>query len=177
MVKNIIGEYIESGYKGSQEHISDEVYQKVLDAIVVTCVDVIVIFEGNVLLAKRDQFPQKDWWMFGGRMRAGESFSASARRLFVNESKLDIAEDRFKYLSIFAAAWNKRAHKPVNNGTHTVSIVMWLEINEREYQEMKINEEYSDLNLVSLRELMSDESYHPALRQCAEELNEVILKV
>lgn len=161
-----VGEYIEQGYTGSQSYIDNDTYRRILDTIVVVCVDVLLLYEGKVVLGRRDQYPQKDWWLFGGRMRTGEMFNKSAQRLIKHELDISVNEERFSMLTTFAAAWNQRAHPPIDNGTHTVSVVLVCNIKDAEYESIRINEEYSKIKLFDLEDIKNNDTFHPALRQC-----------
>ena len=44
------------------------------------------MLDDKIVLGKRDQYPQVDWWLFGGRMRTGEALTESAARLMRNEA-------------------------------------------------------------------------------------------
>jgi len=161
-----VGDYIEDGYEGHKELMPNDAYSKALDALVVACVDIIMLFEGNVILGKRDQYPQADWWLFGGRMRTGEALTESAARLIRNEAGITLSASRFTYITTFVAAWKMRAHVPQENGTHTVSTVFVVSLTKEEFDAMKLNEEYGEWKLVTPKDIISG-NYHPALRQCA----------
>ena len=161
-----VGDYIESGYKGHVGLMPGDAYSEALDALVIACVDIFMLFEDKVILGKRDQYPHADWWLFGGRMRTGETLVGSAIRLLRDETSLEIDGGRFSYLTTFATAWNMRAHAPQENGTHTVSVVFVVTLNESEFNRMRLNKEYKKMGLVSPQDIISGD-YHPALRQCA----------
>lgn len=168
------GEYIESGYspKPEQLFMDDSTYAKALDAIVLTCVDIALIKQGKVLLGKRTRHPQPDWWVVGGRMRAGETFTASAQRLLKKELGLEITAARLSPLTVFSTGWRQRAFEPVNNGTHTVSVLMTAEISNEEVAKLVFNDEYSDNRWMSPDDIIKDQTLHPALRQVALALKE-----
>lgn len=163
----MIGEYIETGYEGHQDFIPENIYTTVLDNVVIACVDILLIYENKVILVKRTQHPHADWWLLGGRMRTGEKVNDSAHRLVLTESKLAIDEDRFTFLTVYVAAWNLRAHEPEQNGTHTISVVLRATLTHDEYNRIVLNQECSESKLMSVNEIMTTDSLHPALKQCA----------
>ena len=167
MDNGAIGDYIEKDYQGHDVFIPDQAYSAALDALVIACTDIFMVVEGKVLLGKRMRYPQADWWLFGGRMKTGESLAESSSRLLRIEAGLGIAPERFSYLTTFATAWKMRAHEPQENGTHTVSLVMVVELTLEESSHVIVNDEYSDKKLVNLTELVDASAYHPALGQCA----------
>jgi len=168
------GEYLEPGYspKPEQLFMDDDVYGKALDAIVFTCVDIALTKQGKVLLGKRTRDPQPDWWVVGGRMRAGETFAGSAQRLLKNELGLGMSADRLSPFTVFSTAWNRRAFAPVENGTHSVSVLMTAEISDEEAEKLVFNDEYSDHQWMTLDEIIDNTTLHPALGQVAQALKE-----
>lgn len=103
-----------------------------------------MVSEGRVLLGKRAWHPQADWWIIRGRMPPSEEIEAAAARHARRDLSLDIALDRFSYLTTFSTAWRLRRHEPSDHGTHTVSIVMTVEVSPEKAESVKLNEEYVD---------------------------------
>lgn len=164
---NSFGDYIESSYKPEKVFLSDETYSQALDSIVVACLDILPTYEGRILIGQRAYHPQADWWFFGGRFYPGETSTSSAKRLIMADIGLAVDEKRFKYLTTFSAAWERRAQKPEYNGSHTLSVVVTFELTPKEYKRIKLGKEYLNSKLVSKSELMDEKTYHPALVQCA----------
>lgn len=165
-----IGSYIETGYAPEPVYVADEVYTQILDAIVVACVDIVFTCDGKVLLGKRAWHPQADWWIVGGRMRPGEELQVAASRHAKRDLALELEGDRFAYLTTFSTAWRTRRHEPTDNGTHTVSIVMTIELTQEEADSIRLNEEYSEQQWLTKEAILSTPDFHPALYQCAEAL-------
>jgi ADP-ribose pyrophosphatase YjhB (NUDIX family) len=166
-VRHDIGEYIANDYIAHGSYLDDEAYAQALDSLVFVCVDIMPVIDGKVLIARRTRHPQADWWIFGGRMKTGETMSVSAHRLVQVEMGLDIAEERFEYLTTWIAAWGMRAQAPQNHGTHNASMTVLWHITPEELEAVKLNDEYSEKKLVPIAELSQEGMYHPALRQCA----------
>ena len=167
---HLIGSYIEPGYAPAPVHVPDDVYTQILDAIVVACVDIVVVSGGRVLLGKRAWHPQADWWIIGGRMRPGEGLEKAAARHISRDLNLDVENGHFNYLTTFSTAWRKRRHEPAENGTHTVSIVMTVTLTPEEAASIKLNEEYVDQQWLTTEEILANADFHPALHQCANAL-------
>jgi len=163
----LIGSYIEPGYNPKPVFVDDVVYTQILDAIVLSCLDIVLVYEGKVLLGKRAWHPQADWWIIGGRMRPGEELEVAAARHAKRDLGLEIALERFKYLTTFSTAWKLRRHAPAENGTHTTSIVMTIELTSAEAQSIKLNEEYTAQQWLTPVEILANLEFHPALHQCA----------
>ncbi|MGB4762494.1 MAG: NUDIX domain-containing protein [Candidatus Saccharimonas sp.] len=114
-------------------HLSDEEYGKVLDNIVVACVDVAVIHGDNILLERRVKEPAKNFlWIFGGRMKVGESFQQTAQRGVARELGINLAENRFHKLDTYSLVWPLRRESPSQNGCHHVLVAHYVEIDESE---------------------------------------------
>ena len=165
-----VGSYIEPGYDPQPTHVSDEVYTQILDAIVVACVDIVLVCEGKVLLGKRAWHPQADWWIIGGRMRPGEELEVAAARHTKRDLGLELTLNRLRYLTTFSAAWRTRRHEPADYGTHTVSIVMTIELTSDEAESIKLNEEYTEQQWLTSAEILANADFHPAIHQCAQAL-------
>lgn len=165
-----MGSYIEAGYAPETVFVEDEVYTQILDAIVVACLDIVLVHEGKVLLGKRAWHPQADWWIIGGRMRPGEEPEAAAVRHAKRDLGLDLELDRFRYLTTFSTAWKTRRHAPAENGTHTISIVMAIELDSEEAGSIRLNEEYTEQQWIAPNEITTNGDFHPALHQCAQAL-------
>ncbi|HSW98267.1 MAG TPA: NUDIX domain-containing protein [Candidatus Saccharimonadales bacterium] len=162
-----IGSYIEPGYAPKPVFVDDGVYTQILDAIVVACLDIVLVHEGKILLGKRAWHPQADWWIIGGRMRPGEELEVAAARHAKRDLGLELPHDRFSYLTSFSTAWKVRRHAPADHGTHTTSIVMVIELTTEEAESIKLNEEYTEQQWLAPADILANVDFHPALHQCA----------
>lgn len=171
-MKENAGHYVVGKFKSHASFLSDEEYGKVLDSIVITCADIVLINKGKMLLGKRTRDPQHDWWVIGGRMKPGESFEEAASRNLKRELGLSIDLKRFKYLTTFSAVWDKRHHPPKENGIHTVSVVMCAKISDDEVESIITNDEYEKIEWVNPC-IIIDGSYHGAVKQCAEAISSI----
>ena len=97
--------FVTGEFKSHAEFLPDEIYSKVLDNIVITCVDIIVCHAGKMLLGKRAIEPQSDWWIIRGKMKPGESFNEAATRNVRRELGLNIKPYLFQYLSSTSLVW------------------------------------------------------------------------
>lgn len=167
-----IGSYLEPGYNPKPAFVKDAVYTQILDAIVVACLDIVLVHKDKVLLGKRAWHPQADWWIIGGRMQPGEELAVVAARHAKRDLGLELALDRFSYLTTFSTAWRLRRHEPADHGTHTVSIVMTVELRGDEAESIKLNEEYIEQQWLAPAEVLASVDFHPALHQCAQALQQ-----
>lgn len=160
----------ETGYVPKRYHLSQEQYGAALDNLVVACVDVAIVYRGDVLLLKRAYNPQKDWWILGGRIFTGESPKEAAVRHVSKDLNINIVAHRFTYLFHFYANWKIRRHEPETNGTHTHSSVFMAELAESEYNSITLGNEYINSKLVKVDSL-TDDNYHPMFKELHSALN------
>merc|ERR1719499_1466307 len=111
--------YQTGNFECHAKFLSDEEYATVLDCVVKACTDLLVIYENEVLIGKRQSFPQKDWWYAaGGRMRPGLSPQQNLQRLTKRELGLEIEDlSRFTYVGSYSYVWRMREQSPQTNGT------------------------------------------------------------
>lgn len=162
--------FVTGSFASHASYLSDDLYSIVLDNIVVTCVDCVILHQGKMLLGKRTREPQPDWWVIGGRMLPGESFIDAAIRNSHRELSIELTAARFDYLGAYSFVWEKRAQPPVENGCHMVSVVMVVRISEEEVGEIQTNDEYNELRWVYPKSVVQSKLYHPALVQIAKDL-------
>jgi ADP-ribose pyrophosphatase YjhB (NUDIX family) len=163
--------FIEEGFRSHIDRLGDREYSRVLNSIVITCVDVILLnTKGEMLLGKRSYHPAKTWWIAGGRMRPGESFEEAAVRNIKRELGLIIAPERFSYLGTYSFVWAIRRQPPVENGSHCVSITMTLKVTDEEAALIKPSEEYTETRWWDLKLVAEDLQFLSPIRQYAREI-------
>lgn len=118
--------------------LSDSEYGKVLDNIVVGCVDVAVIYQGKILLERRGNHPIKNqWWIFGGRILKGEDFQLTAQRGVHRELNLRVKDkQRFKQIGVFNLIWPTRREPKQENGCHHLLVAHSLSVTDTEFKEL-----------------------------------------
>ncbi len=162
--------FVTGNYRARATRINNAEYGRVLNSVVVACVDCGLLCNGRMLLGQRVREPQADWWIIGGRMRPGESFETAARRKYREELRLNLTPSRFRYLTTASLVWAKRAQPPQNRGCHTVSVVMLATITLREMASLHLNDEYRALRWQPLARVAADRKLHPAMRLYAREV-------
>lgn len=163
--------FVTGDFKSHAGFLSDEDYAKVLDNIVITCADCLVINKNKILLGKRTYEPQPDWWIIGGRMRPGESFETAAARNTKREIGLDIKPSRFRYFSAYSSVWARRAQAPQDHGSHTISIIMILEISNTEAEAIKLGEGFEKIQWIKPKDIIARaKEFHPELVSYARDL-------
>jgi ADP-ribose pyrophosphatase YjhB (NUDIX family) len=118
-------------------------YSLALDYLVFTCVDLAFTWNDRIVLARRNQYPRKSWWIMGGRMVAGESPIAAAQRKASEEAGLNNLEpERFEYAGVYSTCFALRNQEPMQNGSHSVNLTYQIALTEAEKDQVKLNQEY-----------------------------------
>jgi hypothetical protein len=109
-------------------------YGSALDNLVQANVDVIVhTGAGGVLLGYRKDVPLRDmFWVFGGRMKVGETLVDTAVRGLSRELGLDVDRDRLVLDHIYNVMWGTRTAPPVEHGFQTLLTLMKYECTDDE---------------------------------------------
>ncbi|WP_299484609.1 NUDIX hydrolase [Acaryochloris sp. IP29b_bin.137] len=129
----------------SDARLPTEIFSQALDHLVIACVDLVFTHQQQVLLAKRCTYPQKSWWVIGGRMIAGESPLQSAQRKATEEAGLAIAKDRFHYLGVYSTCFAYRQQSPQDRGLHSLNITFEVTLTPAEKQQIQLDpKEYSE---------------------------------
>ena len=117
----------------SPPFLSDEVYGQALDALVITCVDIVLVHGDRVLLGERRQPPRPGWWVIGGRMIHGESPIAAVQRKLKEEASLEgIGGDRLDFIGVFSTRFGSRGQPPREHGLHSVNLTYRLGLTDEE---------------------------------------------
>lgn len=150
----------------------DAEYGRALDTLVVACVDLLIVDGAdNVLLGRRQQKPQADLWLVGGRMRAGLPYRTSAVRNAWREMGVQLNLDCLTRREIghYSLVWDERQQAPQDRGCHTISFVFGYQAAEGEFD--RHNGEYSELVWVPKQEILQDDGrrYHPLLSRVIED--------
>ena len=150
-------------------------YARALDCFVKGVVDVFLTDpRGKILLGHRLVHPQPDWWVLGGRMRAGDTPAETARRNAIRETRLDIAPERWEFVCAHTMLWQFRKQAPSGNGTADFGVIMHAVVTDEEVARMTMcNEEYETWGWFQPEELLAEGAeikLHPVLRRGLTEL-------
>lgn len=129
-----------------------EVFSQALDHLVITCVDLVFTHQHQVLLAKRRTYPQKSWWVVGGRMIAGESPLHAAQRKAKEEAGLAIATDRFHFMGVYSTCFAHRQQAPQDRGLHSLNLTYSVALTDSERLLRLDPHEYQEWQWYSHRE-------------------------
>lgn len=125
--------------KTAADRMPEQEYAAALDYLVFTCVDLVFRFQHQILLARRNCYPRKSWWIVGGRMVAGESPLDTAQRKAGEEAGLDILDgDRFQFIGVYSTSFAFREQAPSHHGSHSVNLTYLVELTEVETQHLQL---------------------------------------
>ena len=105
----------ESNSTDKNKFIRSELYNIILQAMSVPCVDILVTNKANeILLIKRKNAPAKDeWWIVGGRILFGEKRIDTAKRKVLEECGLEA--NSIKKLTDFEFVFNTPGQQIIHN--------------------------------------------------------------
>jgi NADH pyrophosphatase NudC (nudix superfamily) len=157
-------------HKGVREfNLSIEEYSRVLDSVVIANADVIChTADGKVLLGVRSYKPlQGKLWIFGGRMKPGESLNDTARRNIKRELGIDANPTRLGISDVYNIMWGGRHEPPQEYGFQTMMTIMMYECNSAEVELVTTTDDTNDdLHWYSRQEIHAMEKageLHPFL--------------
>ncbi|EKQ68249.1 ADP-ribose pyrophosphatase [Leptolyngbyaceae cyanobacterium JSC-12] len=143
--------------KTAADRMPDVYYAIALDYLVFTCVDLVLLHNNQILLARRNRYPRKTWWVIGGRMVAGEAPLETAQRKAAEEAGLaNLDQDRFQFIGVYSTSFAFREQEPICNGSHSVNLTYQVRLTEHEKQSVVLtSSEYeSDYQWVDLEHVI-----------------------
>lgn len=148
--------------RASSEWFTDREYAKILDNLAIVCVDTLIIDEkNNVLLGKRTKLPIKDWWIFGGRMVAGEDYVGAAKRGLKREVGIEMRHDP-RQIGYYDLVWGERAEEPTMNGCHVLLVAMQYRVSELEKADIFPGKDHHELRWFNQEEI-NHQDLHPVI--------------
>jgi colanic acid biosynthesis protein WcaH len=113
----------------SKNFISENLYQKIISLIPISCVDLVIKKNDSFLLVKRLENPAKNqWWFPGGRILFNESRQQAVKRKLKEELNIKNPQ-RIKFLGVGETKFKKgKFNKPI----HTINNVFLVELTKKE---------------------------------------------
>lgn len=107
-------------------HLPQDEYDRIVDRMVIACVDLIPVYKGTFLLSLRKNEPAKGlWYPIGGRIYKGERLQEAAARKLKEEIGVELSPSKFR----FCAADETIFHgKGTDQNRHSVNIVYVVEL-------------------------------------------------
>lgn len=137
------------------DQMPEALYSAVLDYLVIACVDIIFTHANQLLLAKRNRYPNPAWWIVGGRMTAGEVPENAASRKAAEEANLGhLAASRFQYVGVYSTRLAFRHQTPQNHGLHSLNLTYQIELTQSEKAQLFLSSsEYETWKWVDVSEV------------------------
>ena len=116
--------------------IDGETYGAALAALPMVCVDVVPVHRASasLVLANRLLKPGTGVWMFGGRVRIGESLHEAGLRHIRADLGLSVDPGRLQFLSVNQYLFDEREQPPQATPCHSVCVVFGLDISDAEFE-------------------------------------------
>lgn len=148
--------FCQGDFVSHQGHLSDMKYGRLLDNVVVACVDVALVWGTRLLVVQRAREPYRyGWWVLGGRMNPGERREQTAQRIVRCELTLPIDDlSRFEDLGeSIDYVWARRAQPPVSHGCHMQGTCFMVRLETDEAKAIKVASDFFTQEWVNVREI------------------------
>lgn len=151
-------------------YLSKDEYGRAGQRFIGVCVDAIVINRErrSFYLVKRVIKPAKTLWWLGGGIFPGEPESEGVRRLFREDTGLELPEHRFEYVAMVRCVWQDREQDPQEYGVDHLSYVHIVELTDAELAQVKLNPREYDVSFglqeFNRGQLIGAQVYPPIIR-------------
>ena len=123
-------------------------YNKIKENIPIPCIDLLIVYQGNLLLMLRNNEPAKDLWFTpGGRIYKDEKLEDTVNRVLLEETGLKPI--KITQIATMSHYWPN---------THTVTTYYVVEVDS---DEILMNEEHREIKWINT----SHEHLHQYLRE------------
>ena len=128
-----------------------------MELIPIACVDLVIVYNGKIFIAKRIGEPAKNqWFLPGGRILKNEHLKEAVIRKAKEETGLDVKI--IKPLIFDETIFNESSMEGVKSGSHTINLSYLLEAKNNEVVLDKQNSEYKWIDEI-------DENWNPYIRK------------
>jgi len=108
--------------------IDERIYDELKKMIPIASIDILVKYQNNILLLKRNNKPAKNiWFTPGGRVFINEDLDIAAKRILFAET--GIKSCKFELCGVMNHIWPE---------IHNICIIYKIELNDNEYTNLKI---------------------------------------
>ena len=147
--------------------LKPEIFKTIVKNAPLVSIDICLIFEGQLLLAMRNNQPLKGkWFTPGGRINKNETWKNALLRIVNVELGISNAVvDEFTFMGIYDHFYlNSVFNSEIS--THYVNLPHFLNLTSR--PKVTLDNQHADFKWFSLELLLSDESFHPYVKSYAE---------
>jgi colanic acid biosynthesis protein WcaH len=136
--------------------IPEEDYKKILNTMPIPCVDLVVRWQGKLLMVYRDNKPAKgQWWLPGGRVLKNEKLEHAALRKLKEETGL--SGTIVKQVGAYDTMFDDAPFEDVN-GVHSINTVYLIDVDGAEVKLDELHSKFQWFDHV-------DEQWHPVVKQ------------
>jgi colanic acid biosynthesis protein WcaH len=123
--------------------IPEDLYRKIVSVLPILCVDVVIRNKkGMCLLMRRRNEPlEGEWWVPGGRVLLGESILNACRRKLSEEVGIGLGEHEF--LGFYEDKFDTNSFGE-RKMYHTLSLVFQIHISNEEEMEIKLDSQHTE---------------------------------
>lgn len=133
------------------DHIPADLYRDIHRTIPIVCVDVVLHIDNKVLMIRRKREPANgEFWFPGGRLLKGESLKHAANRIVKSETNLNLIRPM-----LLGHGETKFKEDPFGHGfgTHTINFVFVSRISEINLMTILLDDNHSEAVFFSLEEI------------------------
>ena len=126
--------------------LSSEAMIEMYDGRPVACVDILLVNRKNktVLLPTRKFVTAGGLWFIGGGIKRDQDLSEAAAKALQRETGLEVAADRFEFLTVNRFVWDHRDEAPEVNGRVDINFCFLAELTKEELATLQLNEKEYD---------------------------------
>ena len=137
--------------------IPKQKYKEILEVLPIACIDLVIVNNGKILLAKRTNNPAKgQWFLPGGRILKGEKLKDAAIRKAKEE--IGISVKIIKPLIFDETIFEESSMKEVKSGAHTINVSFLV---EAENKKIFLDEQNSEFKWID----KIDKNLHPYVKK------------
>ena len=142
-------------------------FKSVVENTPLVSIDLCLIFEGKILLGKRNNEPLKgEWFTPGGRIYKNERWQNALRRIGELELGLsDVPVDKFELMGVWDHFYsNSIIDQDIS--THYVNLPHYIVFKSRPL--ITIDDQHGDFQWFGLSVIANDEKFYPYIRNYAD---------
>jgi colanic acid biosynthesis protein WcaH len=141
-------------------------FKTVIENTPLVSIDLCLIFEGKILLGKRNNQPLKgEWFTPGGRILKNETWKDCLERIAASELGLKVADsDQFRLMGVWDNFYNNSAVSD-SISTHYVNLPHYMCFEQR--PRVQFDEQHNDISWFDLEEVSNSIGFHLYMRKYA----------
>jgi ADP-ribose pyrophosphatase YjhB (NUDIX family) len=170
-IETTMGNEYATGSRNLGGWIDEETYSIARKNLVIATTDVLLVRnKKEAFLGYRTSHPLGVWWIFGGRMRTGETFTESAARCLNDEfNDLNVQPGDMKPLGYYSVYWNDGV-----TVDHALLAAYSYEVDYR--IDIRVPKHHSEGKWFSFTEILNNDTFHPCIKQIVKDYTSLLSK-